>query len=229
MPENRMTMTLANPQPAARFAGLLYLAIILAGVWSEGIVRASLIVQDDAAATAAKVLANENLFLLSFGADAAMALCDVALAVLLFLLLRPAGPGLALAAMVFRLVQAAILGMNLLGQYAALLVLRGAGDADLALLFLQLQSHGYDLGLLFFGVNSLLTGILLVRAAWFPSILGWLVAAAGLVYLAGSATRFLAPELNALIQPAYAIPLLAESAFCLWLLIRGIRVDAWRA
>lgn len=224
-----MTGNIRDPQPLARFAGALYLVIIVAGIWSEGIARASLISPGDAGATAAAILRHETLFRLSVLADALMALCDVGLAVLLYLLLRPAGAALALGAMVFRLVQAAILGANLIGQHGALLLLQAGGEPALALLLLQMQSHGYDLGLLFFGVNSVLTGLLVIRAAYLPAALGWGLGAAGLVYLAGSVLRFLAPELNAAFTPAYAVPVLAETAFCLWLLVRGLRRAAFPA
>jgi hypothetical protein len=31
--------------------------------------------------------------------------------------------------------------------------------------------------------------------------------------------RFLAPDLHPLVAPAYVIPLIAETAFCIWLLV----------
>jgi hypothetical protein len=67
-------------------------------------------------------------------------------------------------------------------------------------------------------VNAVLLGLLLGRAAWAPTWLGGLLGVAGLVYLAGSFTRLVAPDLAAVIAPAYAVPILAESATCLWLL-----------
>jgi hypothetical protein len=42
------------------------------------------------------------------------------------------------------------------------------------------------------------------------------------VYLAGSLARFLLPESLPLIMPLYIVPLAAELAFCLWLLIKGV-------
>jgi hypothetical protein len=57
---------------------------------------------------------------LSIAADAIMAMSDAALAVLLFFILRAYGPGLALAAMVFRLMQGAVIAASLLLLLAAL-------------------------------------------------------------------------------------------------------------
>lgn len=216
------------PQVAARTAGLLYVLIIALGLWSEVFVRSALVVPGDPAATAGNVLASEGLFLLSFAADTGMAVSDVALAVLLFVLLRPVSPVLALMAMAFRLVQAAILGMNLLNQHMVLLVLTSAGPSTgtgpeaLALLFATAQSHGYDLALIFFGVNSLLTGYLIARSGYLPRLLGLLVAAAGLVYLAGSTLLFLTPQWSDLFAPAYLLPVVAETSLAGWLLVRGV-------
>lgn len=215
------------PETTARLAGALYLVVIVAGVWGEGFARGALVVAGDAAATAANVREAPGLLRASMATDAVMAVADVALAVLLYLLLRPAGPAVALAAMVFRLLQAAVLGANLLHLPSALWLLDTGGPAGalapgqaevLALRHLEMHAHGYDLGLVFFGVSSLLTGWLLWRSGLFPRALGVALAAAGVVYLAGSGLRILAPAGSAAFAPAYALPLLAESAFCLWLL-----------
>ena len=213
---------LAAPMGAARLAGALYLLIILLGLTSEVALRGSLIMPGDAVATAEAILAQPGTLRLSLAADTVMALADVALAVLLYLLLRPVSVALALMAMVFRLVQAALIAMSLLFQYGALLILQGGGAPDAAMLALQLHGHGYDLGLVFFGVNSLLTGWLLVISGYVPKLLGGLIAAAGVVYILGSAILFMAPAMAGLFAPAYLLPVLSETAFCLWLLVRGL-------
>ena len=115
----------SDPRKTARLAGLFYLIIIVCGIWAEIVVRSSLIVPEDAATTARNILAAEGLFRLSFVADMVMAISDVALGVLLFVLLRRVEPVLALMAMIFRLLQAAIIGMNLINMQASLLLLTG--------------------------------------------------------------------------------------------------------
>lgn len=227
-------MSTTSPIAVARSAGLFYLAIIVLGIWSEIFVRAELIDPANPVATAGNILGAQGLFKASLAADTVMVLCDVAVAVLLYALLKPAGQIAALAAMVFRLVQAALIAMSLLNQYAALAILNGtwpvAGDpAQLAPLYLNAHSHGYDLGLVFFAVNSVLTGILLIRSGYFPKALGYLLIGAGVVYFIGSTLRFMAPHLLDSFEPAYAICLIAELAFALWLLIKGMNAVKWRA
>lgn len=216
----------------ARVTGLLYLLIIACGLFSELYVRGGLIVPGDAAATAANIRAAEGLFRLGFASDLLVFLADVAVAVLLYVLLRPVSRPLALLAAALRLTGTAIYGANLLNHLAPLLLLGGGAPLQgfsgeqlqaMALLFLELHGHGYDLGLVFFGAHCLALGWLLWRAALFPSVLGVLMVLAGLGYLVGSLTLFLAPAHVDAVAPVYLAPLVGELALCLWLLVRGVR------
>ena len=229
-----MTVRSAETSPVvyARVAGLLYLAIIIFGIFSEVFVRSSLIVKGDAGATAANIVASEGLFRIGFAADAIMLMSDVAIAVILYVLLKPVSKTLSLTAAVFRLTQAAVLGYNLLNYYAALLLLNGAHYTavfsndqrnTLAMLFLEMHSHGYDLGLLFFALSNVFLGYLVVKSDYFPGILGYGLIAAAAVYLTGSLSRFLFPDYLPFIEPAYIVPFAAELSFCLWLLVKGVR------
>lgn len=221
-------------QKIARIAGVLYLIIIVCGVYSGLFIRDQLIVPGDATATASNILASEGLYRFGFAADSIMLLSDVAIAILFYILLKPVSKTLALTAAAFRLTQAAVLGFNLLNYYVALLLLNGVGYTTslnteqlntLALLFIDMHSHGYDLGLIFFGLSSLILGYLIIKSNYFPGILGYGLIAAAIVYLLGSYTKFLFPEYLSLIQPFYLIPLIAELSLCLWLLIKGIRIS----
>lgn len=221
------------PRAQARLAGALYLLIIILGLTGELAIRSALVVPEDPLATAANILAAEWPFRLAFAFDAAMALSDAVLAVLLYVILRPAGAALALAAMVLRLIQTAILAANLLNQHAALLILTGdrpelAAPEALAFLFLDLHAHGYDLGLIFFGASSLALGALIFRSGYLPRVLGILIAGAGAVYLAGSGIRFLAPGYSDAFMAAYLLPVVAETALAIWLLLKGVERDGWR-
>jgi hypothetical protein len=224
--------TETTPFIYARSAGVLYLIIIVFGIFSEGFIRSSLLVTGDAAATASNILASQGLFRLGFVADIFMLLSDVAIAVIFYVLLKPVSKTLALMAAAFRLTQAAILSFNLLNYYAALLLLTGTGYTtafqqnqlnELAMLFLDMHSHGYDLALLFFSLSNFILGYLVIRSALFPAILGYGLIAAAMVYLTGSFSHFLIPDYMSIIEPLYIVPLITELSFCLWLLVKGIR------
>lgn len=201
-----------------RLAGAFYVVIILCGVGSEVALRGPLIDPLSAADTARAILSEVGRFRLSILADVVMALADVALAILLFGMFRSVSKTLSLAALTFRLVQAAVIAANLLNLQMALLLAQ-ADAADLALGHIQLHAFGYDLGLFFFAMNCLATAVLIWRSGFVPRWIGFGIAASGAVYLTGSLIRFLAPELTPAIAPAYAVPLIAETAFCLWLLL----------
>ena len=215
---------------SARITGLLYLVIIVCGIFSEIVVRGQLVDLADAVSTSTAILGSRPLFASGFVADSVMLLCDVAVAIFLYRLLRPVNATLSLMAAAFRLTQAAILAVNLLNYHAPLLLLRDSGYAThfpgiqrdaLMRFFLDLHAHAYDLGLLFFGVSNLILGHLVARSRFLPTLLGYALQLAGVVYLAGGYCRFLFPDGLRFLQPAYAIPLIAELSFCLWLLTRG--------
>lgn len=227
----------ASPQRLARLAGVLYLVIIVFGLSGELFIRSGIIVAGDAAATAANIAASEGLFRLGFLTDSVMILCDVALAVLLYVLLRPVSRTISLMAMCFRLVQAAVLALNLLHYHAAIMLVSGPGGtscglgtaprSDLAAFFLDLYTHGYDLGLLLFGMSCLLLGCLVYRSKYLPRFIGVLLIAAAFVYLAGSCVRFLAPRFVAPFTPVYLVAVVAELSMCLWLLVKGVKLSEW--
>ncbi|SEQ26002.1 DUF4386 domain-containing protein [Thalassovita taeanensis] len=200
-----------------RLTGLFYLLIIILGMTTELAIRAPLIDPDSAATTAANIKAHATLYRFGILGDAGMILADIAVAVLFYVLLKPVSQPLALTAMALRLVQAATLAANLVTAYAPLLLI-GADDI-LAHRFALLHATGYDLGLIFFGVNCLVMGLLIHRAPFLPAPLGWLIGASGLVYLTGSTVAILAPPLASTLEPAYLLPLMSETAFCLWLLL----------
>lgn len=221
-----MTELVLNPGLVRqiRLAGLFYLVIIVAGLGAELGLRGPLIDLADSEGTATAILGAPGQFRLAIAADLVMALCDAGLAILLYLIFRSVAPVLALSAMVFRLIQTVLIAANLMAmQTAWLLISGGDGLADanaLALVFLDLHGHGYDLGLVFFGINSLIMGVLVWRSGLFARGFGVGLAIAGSVYLVGSGLRFFAPELSSAFAPAYGLTIIAETAFCLRLLFQ---------
>lgn len=221
----------------ARVAGVLYLAIFVCGLFAELVVRTRLIESGDAAATAGNILADEWLYRLGFAADIVVVLADAALAVLFYVLLRPVNSTLALLAAAFRLVQTAVLALNLLNHYMALQVLRDDAYAGLpgneldALAYSYLDAHGYGylIGLTFFGVNLALMGYLVYRAPYFPRFLGVLLGLAAIGYLVDSFMFFLVPDYDGAVSPVVLAPaVIAELAMILWLLIKGVDLPGWR-
>jgi hypothetical protein len=224
---------------SARVAGALYLIIFGFGIFAEVVVRSRLIVAGDAEATAANVLDSQLLFRLGFAADVVVFLSDVAIAVVLFFLFRHVSAVVSAIAAAFRLTQTAIIGLNLLSMFGALLILReadylgvfGEEQSDaLALLLLDLHKYGYTLGLTFFGLSTLAIAYLALRSRVVPRVLVALLALAGLGYVADSFAFFLVPGYDGSISPVLLAPaLVGELWFALWLLFRGHRLETQSA
>jgi len=206
------------------------------GIFAEVAVRSRLIVDGDAQGTAANINDSETLFRLGFAADLVVFLCDVALAVLLYFLFRPVSRALSLLAAAFRLTQTAIIGVNLLNMFGALLILTDAeylGAFDerqseaLSLLMLDLHQYGYTLGLTFFGMSTVIIGYLALSSGCIPRVLGALLCLAGLGYVADSVAFFLVPGYDGSVSPILLAPaIVGEVWFAFWLLFKGHRLEA---
>lgn len=220
----------------ARTAGVLYLLIILSGLFSELFVRSGIIVPGDAAATAENITTNSFLFRIGFISDLVMVMSDVGVALLFYLLLKPVNQGLSMLAAFFRLAQATVIGINLLNFYLPLLLL-GEGDYlssfsddqlnSLSLLFLNAHSYGYLISGVFFGVSCVILGQLIYKAAYFPKWLGILVVGAGVSYLIDCVVNFLFPEHTATSEIlVMTVAVVSELSLCLYLLIKGVKNNA---
>lgn len=231
-------MAMTAPQRYARFGGLLYLVIILAGLMGELMVRGSMVVPDAAAATALRIAAQPMLWRIGIGGDLLMHICDVFVMWSIYVLLRPVSRNGALLVLLLNLIQTAVLVANKLMLIVPLLLL---GDASYAQAFdteqrqawsflaIELHSYGFGIGLIFFGIVLLVEGHLVRRSRFLPWLIGAALQVAGLCYLVNSTALLLAPELAAQLFPAILLPcFLAELAFALWLLVKGVDVAEWK-
>lgn len=220
------------PGAAARLAGVLYLFVIVGGLFAEGFVRGQLVVSGDAAATARNILEHETLYRLGFAVHLAYLGCAAAVGVILYRLLRSVSPGLALLALCLDLVAIAIEAGSLLNHMAVLTWLTDAGLAGvepaqrhaMAYAHTRAFANGFGGSLAFFGLFCVATGVLLVRSRLVPGLIGKMMVLAGACYLVNSYAFFLAPNLAGLLFPWILLPcLLAELSLALWLLSKGIR------
>jgi hypothetical protein len=227
-----------SPQVYARIGGVLYLIIIVAGLFGEVFVRGSLIVSGDATATASNIMASQLLWRFGIVGDLIMHVCDIPLMLILYVLLRPVNKALALLALLFTLIQTAVLVAYKLSLLVALFLL---GSADylkvfephqlhaLAYLFVKSDGYGFGIGLIFFGCACLVSGYLILRSRYLPKLVGALMQIAGLCYLTNSFSLLLAPTFARTIFPAILVPaFISELSLCLWLLVKGVNVERWK-
>jgi len=227
----------ASPQTYARIGGILYVFIIVVGIFGELVVRGGLIVEGDAAATANNILGSETLFRVGLAGDLLGYVASIAVAMILYVLLEPVSRNLALLAAFLTITATAIFGLNGLFHLAAVVVL---GDADdltgfdpqqvhtLAYLSLRLHGFGFAIGLIFFGFFLVLLGYLIYRSGYLPRSIGVLLVVGGLGYLTNSFAQLLAPALAASLLPWVLLPsFLAELGLALWLTVKGVNVPKW--
>ena len=226
-----------SPQLYARIGGVLYLIIIVIGLFGEAFVRDRLIVSGDAAATAANIMSHESLWRFHIAAELFLLICAVALLWILFALLRPVSKGLALLAAFFNLVSIGIEAATTMYLLEALFPLGNAAYLKAftpeqldALASLSLKSHGYGFGvsLLFFGCLCLIVGYLIFKSGYLPKTIGVLMQIAGVCYLTNSFALILSPAVANRLFPAILVPaFIGEASLCLWLLVRGVKVEKW--
>ncbi|HEX9135382.1 MAG TPA: DUF4386 domain-containing protein, partial [Nitrospirota bacterium] len=213
----------ASPGLMARMAGLFYLLTILTGVFAQMFVSARLVVDGDAAATAANILTHKSLFQLGFAVYLIEMACQIAITALFYSLLKPAGRNVSLLAAFLGLAGCVIKTFSRVFFITPLFVLGGAHYLSvfsleqlqaLALLFLKVNDRGAAIALVFFGFYALLTGYLIIRSTFLPRILGVLGILGGLGWLS-----FLYQPLGYRLFPyVAALGLLGAAALILWLL-----------
>ena len=216
----------------ARIAGLLYLIVIAAGLFAEVFVRQALKVSEDALATANNIQSSEMLFRWGLVADLINFVCGLPCVLIIYFLFKRVNKFLLQLALIFVVIQTAIIAVNLLNQISPLLILSNNTYlktfqpnqlAALSQLSLNIQGVGYAIGLVFFGFYCLLVGYVIFKSKMVPKFLGILYIISGLGYLINSFIMLLSKGFANPLFTYVAIPIfIGELSFCLWLLIKGV-------
>ncbi|MEA3051010.1 MAG: hypothetical protein QOG84_2846 [Sphingomonadales bacterium] len=215
----------------ARLAGLML--ILTNGTAAFGFwVRDSYLAQGDAAATAEHLAASATFVRLGLAAELVTIAGVIPIAVGFYILLEPAGRGLALLALAWRLIENAVLVVLVFASLTAL-TLVGGGDfikaltppqvADLAYALVRVHSWGFQPGFLFLGLGQALFASLWWRSRCVPRWLAGLGIAASLVMAAMALAITVWPPLFLKLGVAYMMPMgLYEIGLGLWLVVRGV-------
>lgn len=218
----------------ARTAGLLYLIVVVTGVFSLLYVPSQITVQGDASATVRNIVASESLFRLGIVAGLVCHTAFLLLPLVLYKLLAPFGKGAAVLMVAFAVVSVPISFVNLLNKLDILSLLSGA-DYPQAFTTEQLHAQvmqslaAYRNGMLvsqiFWGLWLLPFGYLVFKSGILPRILGVLLVMGCFGYL----IDFLGGALfrgypDTAIARLVTLPgSFGEIGTCLWLLIMGVR------
>lgn len=216
----------------ARIAGLLYLSVIVFGIFAEFSVRSNMVVDGDALATVNNILANVMLFRIGFVSDIICQTSHFFLVLLLYRIFKPIDRNAVLFMLSCVLISVAITFLNLLHQFAPLMLLSGdeylkvfTQDQlnSLALFFLNLYKNGYTIAGVFFGLWLLPLGILVIKSKYVPKIIGIFLIAGCFGYIIDFLVKFLFPTYPEFSYPGLALAVLGEFAFCFWILIMGMK------
>ena len=226
-----------SPQVYARTGGVLYLVVIVFGAFAEGFVMDKLIAPGDPATTAHNIMASRGLWSLAVAADLIIPIIAVAGVWISYVLLSPVSRILILLDVFFTLVSLAVEAVSKLFLLLVLPILSTTSylqafePRQLEILAnLALKSHDFvfNIALIFFGCACLIEGYLIYKSRYFPKFIGILLQLAGFCYLVSCFAALFAPALADLLTPAILLPpLIGESSYCLWLLIKGVDIGKW--
>jgi hypothetical protein len=209
---------------------LLYVLASIPGACGLIYVPSKIIVQGNAMATANNITAHEMLFRLGITCNLISQILFIWVALALYDLFKRVNLRNALLMMGLIVISIPIALLNELNAIAALILVRGSQSFSvlektqretLAMLFLNLHSHGFGIAEIFWGLWLIPLGLLVYRSGFVPRILGVLLILNCFTYLEGSLMPLLLPRYEHIVS-RWMSPLgFGELLFMFWLLIMG--------
>jgi Domain of unknown function (DUF4386) len=221
----------ANSQRAyARFAGFMFLVVLgfdVAGVLISSTVSGS----GDFVQTSHRILASEELYRIGLCCALVGSLTTILLATGLYVVVKPVDRNLALIALLFRVVEAAIGAVGITAGFAVLQMHLAANHAN-AFDVLELGSLAdlsswptAEVSAISFCFGSAIFFYLLLKSRYIPWILSAWGVFASLLYLTFWFGSLIVPKYSATTAVYGSLPILiAELSTAFWLLIAGIRM-----
>src|SRR5438046_6160325 len=99
---------IVSPRTLSRIGGVLYLIILVLGIFEEAFVRDRLVVASNAAATADHIRSMESVWRIGIASEFVLLICAIVLTVIFYVLLRRVSKGLELLSPFLTLVSVAV-------------------------------------------------------------------------------------------------------------------------
>lgn len=226
-------MKLGANKNTARLAGLIYLIVVVTGIFSLAYVPSKLIVWGDAAKTFQQIAESQILFRTSLISSVICYVSFLLLPFVLYLLLRPVNEIAAKLMIILSVVSVPISMLNLQNRYAVLTLINGAEhtkalDPSQIHSQLMLLLENYDSGILilhiFWGLWLFPFGYLVYRSGFLPRILGILLMIGCVGYIVNFVGNTMFENFSgSLISNIASKPAaFGEIGTCVWLLFRGL-------
>jgi hypothetical protein len=219
----------------ARIAGLLYLFLIITGVYGVMYIPSQIIVPGDSVSTAKNIISNELLFRTGFLNDIISNTIFLFLVLVLYRLLKLVNENIAKIMFALVIVQIPCVFIMETFNITALMILKGeilktfelGQRQDLAMLFLNINDYGTLPLEMFWGLWLLPFGLLVFKSEFIPRVFGILLVIGGIAYMIDSTIGILFPVYSSFVKyPTLLLVAIGEISITLWLLIKGVKTKA---
>src|SRR5438132_12714562 len=223
---------MASSLKPPRLAGLLYLIVVVAGVFTLKIVPEQILMPGYAAATADHLRASETLFRFAMLIDLLAEVLFLIVVIALYRLLKDVHEGLSSLMVVFAAISVPIALVAVSLEIAAVSLV---GNTDLvstfgrsqldALATLLLRVHGGALLVdeMLWGLWLFPLGILQLRSGFVPGIVGVLAIIGGAGFLLDFGTSLVIPDVANALAGVTSLAQAGEMATIVWLLVARSR------
>jgi len=185
----------------ARFTGVAYLGLAVAGLVGFIVVRSKIFVPDNAETTLANLIEQESLARIGIAAYLSIVLFQALTAMGFFALFRRVNSFVAATLTTFGMVNAVAILVGTMFSTTALYVALnpqfapGGDAAATAQLLFELEGAAWSVGSLFFGLWLIPMGWLVIKSRFFHggTVLGWIQIVGGLGYIVSTYIVYLAP------------------------------------
>lgn len=221
-------------QKTARIAGLLYLIVVLTGIFNLVYVPSRLMVWNNASVTFSNILKFETLFRLGIVAGIICYTVFLILPIVLYKLLHEVNKTYAIGMVTLAVISVPLSLVNLFNKVNVLTLIDNAQYLQVietdklqaqVLLYLDFYNNGIEIISVFWGLWLLPFGYLIFKSGFLPKILGIFLMAGCFGYLTNFIGGFFFQNYAGLgIARFVSLPAsIGEIGICLWLLIVGIK------
>jgi Domain of unknown function (DUF4386) len=225
---------MVSNKKTARLAGLLYLVVVITGVFGLLYVPSKLIVWDNAATTFTNIAGSETLFRLGILSNLTCYTFFVFLPLVLYKLLKQVNENHAKLMVILAIISIPISFILVLNKFAVLSLVSGENYLKVfsneqlqaqVLFYLKQYENGIQVVSIFWGLWLFPFGYLVFKSGFLPKIPGILLMVGSICYLINFLGGFLIPGYHkTVISTLISLPeSLSEIGICLWLLIMGAK------
>ena len=214
-----------------RLSGLLYLIVVITGMFSLVYVPKQLFIYNNPTNTYNNILNNETLFRLSIVSSVVCYISFGLLPLYLYRLLRSVDEFIAKLMVFFAVVSVPISIYNLHHKYAILSLVDKIETQDISeryiqtMIYLKLYDQGIFIATIFWGLWLLPFGYLVYKSGFMPKVLGILLMLGCFGYVINFFGHTLSSDYKLLFirKIMSVLPSIGELSTCLWLLYVGFR------